>query len=267
MGHRKYFVGLMQEEGLMVNGEWLFSIHKHKNGICDRYEYNIKTKELKMSRKRTKGSKFTFVDISVVQSNRVIDVSNSGMRCEGDCVKEIPFGCISLINESNELIYRGVMIGDRKECFGVEFYPGLDKIEYIGCYWNNQRHGYGMLYDRKGDLIYEGDFIRGLNDYEENAVVSNRNDSFHNLIHDLVIDEGCYNTIKSALELCGFKNLERIVVKTNSFKNVSSLKIANNPLLKSIEIMRGEYWRLDVKSHKAPFEKVKDAVIESMIDD
>ena len=43
------------------------------------------------------------------------------------------------------------------------------------------------------------------------------------------------------LELCGFDNLESIVVEKNTLKNLNSLKISDNPLLKSIETEDGEY--------------------------
>ena len=106
-----------------------------------------------------------------------------------------PFGYGSLYNSSNELIYRGVMINDKKECFGIDFFSGLNQIEYIGCYYNNERHGFGKLYDRKGELMYEGDWMFGSNDYDKNQNVILKNIDndriVHRFIHELVIDEGC----------------------------------------------------------------------------
>ena len=132
------------------------------------------------------------------------------------------------------------MIGNSKECFGIDFYPGFDLIEYIGCYNNNKRHGFGMLYDRKGELIYEGDWLCGSKDYEknENVILKDLDHSriVNSLIHELVIGEGCGVSYKGDLRLCGFVNLERIVVKNNSFVNVNSLEISDNSELKSIEI-------------------------------
>lgn len=56
-------------------------------------------------------------------------------------------------NSSDELIYRGIMIGKSKGCFGINFYPGLRQIEYAGCYWNDEKHGFDMFYDRQGELL------------------------------------------------------------------------------------------------------------------
>ena len=74
-------------------------------------------------------SEFVSVDASDIELNCVIDISNDGMRWEGSFLKNSPFGFICIMNESNEVIYQGVMIGDKKECYGIDFYPGLDKIQ------------------------------------------------------------------------------------------------------------------------------------------
>ena len=240
----KYSVGLFPNKELFVKGEWLLSIHKNENDGYDRIEYNLKTNELKMSKKEREDSEFISIDTSDIESNSIVDVYNNGMRYEGCCLKHSPFGSVCLMNESNELKYRGIMIGDVKECFGIDFYSDLGLIEYIGCYCNNERHGFGMLYNRKGELLYEGDWFCGSNDYDKNENVILKdigNDRIvHSLIHELVIDEGCGNDYDGDLRLCGFVNLRSIIVKKNSFVNVNSLEISDNSELKSIEIEDGE---------------------------
>ena len=73
--------------------------------------------------------------------------------------------------------------------------------------------------------------------------------------------EGIGNEMNDDLELCGFDNLESIVVKKDSLKNLNSLKISDNPLLKSIETEDGEY-------KKGAFYNVKNVTITStLIDD
>ena len=252
---RNTFVGLFYKEVIQTSGEWIISIHKNENGGYDRFEYNMKTNELKES----EGDGFVSSDL---KSECVIDVSDYGMRFEGSCLYHSPLGYGSLYNTSNELMYRGVMIDDKKECFGIEFYADLGQIEYIGCYCNNQRHGFGMLYDRKGELIYEGDWLCGSNDYEKNMILKDvGNDRIvHSLIHELVIDEGCGNDYKDDLLLCGFDNLERLVVKKNSFQNVNCFKVSANCVLNSIEIEDGE-WK------DGAFANAGNAIISSMIID
>ena len=208
-------------------------------------------------------SDFISEPIFNIQTNSVIDLSNNGMRFEGSSRNNSPFGYIRLINNLNEVVYQGVMINNKKECFGIDFYPGVSIVEYCGCYWNNERHGFGMLYDRKGNLMYEGDFIRGRIDYETNVMLKNiDNDRIvHSLIHELVIEEGCGNDYEGDVLLCGFDNLERVVVKKNSFRNVNSIKISDNCVLKIIDTDSDE-WDID-----SVFCCVKSIVIESMMID
>ena len=229
---------MFPKEGFIVDSEWIISISKSNNDGLYRYDYNMKTKELKMSKVVEGESDFIPVPSVGIQENSIVDVSNDGMRIEGDCLNNSPFGYVSLINKSNELIYKGVMVGDKKECFGMDFFPGLGVVEYCGCYWNNQRHGYGMLYDRKGELVYEGDWLLGSNDYAKNVILKSIDNEgiVHSLIHELVIDEGCGNDYEGGLLLCGFGYLERFVVKKNSFNKVDYLEISDNCVLKNIEI-------------------------------
>lgn len=144
---------MVQENRIIVNGEWIINISKNEQGGLKRYDYNLRTKELKMSRRENRESHFIPIPISDIQSNSVVDVRNNDVCIEGDCLSNCPFGYVCLMNESNELIYQGVMINDKKEYFGTDFYPGLGSVEYCGCYWNDQRHGFGMLFDRKGELV------------------------------------------------------------------------------------------------------------------
>lgn len=114
---------MVQENGIIVNGEWIINISKNEQGGLKRYDYNLRTKELKRSRRENRESHFIPIPISDIQSNSVVDVTNNGVRIEGDYLSNSPFGYVCLMNESNELIYRGVMINDKKECFGTDFYP------------------------------------------------------------------------------------------------------------------------------------------------
>lgn len=99
-------MGLFPQEELLVKGEWLFSIHKSENGVYERFEYNLKTQELKMCKKEKTKSVFFSVSNTVIKSSRVIDVSNDGMRFEGSYMNLSPFGYGSFYNSSNELVYQ-----------------------------------------------------------------------------------------------------------------------------------------------------------------
>ena len=257
-----YFIGLNRKNCLSIKEEWISSV-VISDKVVKTYRYNIKTKETTVADHGELALSFSFDS----HYYAITDMNNNGMRWEGIVKIDSPCGYGSLYNDDNKLIYRGVMIGDKKECFGIDFYPGLEKIEYIGCYCNNERHGFGILYDGKGELIYEGDWFCGSNDYDkiENVILKDvGNDRIvHSLIHELVIDKGCGNDYKGDLRLCGFVNLERIVVKKNSFQNVNSLEISDNYVLKSIEIENGGL-RYDGLRY-GPFHYVENVIISSSL--
>ena len=69
----------------------------------------------------------------------------------------------------------------------------------------------------------------------------------------------------NALVIENYPNLEKIVVKKNSLKNLNSLKICNNEKLKTIEIEDGEEWEEngELYADSACF-NVKNVIIESI---
>ena len=262
MTNQKYCMGLSQQEGLFFYGEWITSITKCKYGAFKRYDYNLRTKELKISKKERKEPEFILIETPYIHSNSTVAASIDGTRIEGCCMNNSPSGYVCLMNVSNELKYEGVMIDDKKECFGIEFYPDLSQIKYIGCYWNNERHGFGMLYDRKGELMYEGDWLFDSSVFERKVTLQVADYGFHNLIQELVIDEGCGNEFKGDLKLCGFGYLEKLVVKKKSLQNAKSLQISDNAVLKSIET---EGFEESSFSSSGAFHFVKSVVISSMM--
>ena len=75
----------------------------------------------------------------------------------------------------------------------------------------------------------------------------------------MIIGEGCFNEVKDDLVIENYPNLEKIVVKKNSLKNLNSLKICNNEKLKTIEIEDGNEWK-----EVGAFWNVKNVIIESI---
>ena len=73
----------------------------------------------------------------------------------------------------------------------------------------------------------------------------------HNLIKELDIGENCYNNWKGDLLIHNYPNLQSIVVKKKSLKNLNSLKISNCEKLESIEI------------EDSAFINVKNVILES----
>ena len=68
----------------------------------------------------------------------------------------------------------------------------------------------------------------------------------------MIIEEGFGNGYFGNLVIENYPNLEKIVVKKNSLRNLNSLKICNNDKLKTIEI------------NDDAFEIMKSVIIESI---
>ena len=76
-------------------------------------------------------------------------------------------------------------------------------------------------------------------------------------LQSLEIGKNCLNQLKDDLIIQNYPNLQSIVVKNNSLKNLNSLKICNCEKLKSIEIQDGEIY-------SNAFQYVKNVMFESI---
>lgn len=135
-----------------------------------KFSFDLQTKKFEVTKKEHTDSEFHPLNFNI-EENGSLYSPDDGISYEGPIENDNPLGYGSLFNESNQLVYRGVMYGPMKMCFGVEFYPDLGKVEYCGCFYGITRHGFGRLYDRQGELIYEGEWIRGKNNYETSIVL------------------------------------------------------------------------------------------------
>lgn len=225
--HIEYCYGLVEKTGVIVEGDWIIKISKDTNNEWERIEYNTETKEIKI-RKRGEDGVESYVVLNESLSYGVMDLNDEGMRWEGSCFDNTPFGYGRIYNNTNRLIYEGVMIGYKKECFGVELYPDLGIVEYDGCYWNNKRHGFCQLFDRKGGVLYEGDMFLGNYDTKKTAIVNDSNydsECINTIIEELIIDSNQLRSIKTAMTLNGWSHLKRIEIKSGSCPKFLSLTL------------------------------------------
>ena len=87
------------------------------------------------------------------------------------------------------------------------------------------------------------------------------NDYKKRSVDELVIAEGCGNEMKDDLELCGFENLESLVIEKKSLVILNSLKISDNPVMKSIETKDDT----EYGAKTAALESVKSVTISSTL--
>ena len=79
----------------------------------------------------------------------------------------------------------------------------------------------------------------------------------------MIIEEEFGNDYYGNLVIDNYPNLQSIVVKKNSLKNLNSLKICNCEKLKTIEVEDGE-WKNWGKGDIYSFFNINNVIIESM---
>jgi len=214
-----------------------YTTNKKKTVI--KLECDIEKKEMKASQSKDNVHFVSFSDEEICRNDRIV-ISDDGSRWEGDVFNQQPFGFGSFYDGEGNRIYSGFMFEGKKIGFGEEYFADNHKVDYCGNFINDKRHGWGITYDRNGEKLYEGDWRCGKNDFEEKIVIEDnckRDDlGIHDLIKELEIGENCFNEWKGDLIITNYPNLQSIIVKKNSLKNLNSLKICNCEKMKTIKI-------------------------------
>ena len=176
-----------------------------------------------------------------------------------------------LMNERGEIIYLGSLKNGIPQGKGKVIKENGFRIEGE---WND-----GLMYiDEITSIDYE-DGIFYLNELQSCCIfgcgkkmVKNEFSTFYkcnrkitiqtsdqllNLTHfvnQIIINKGCCNDLTIDLNISDYLYLETIVVKKNSLKNIHSLTISKNPLLKTIDFLGSKNWE------GSSFENIKSSV-------
>ena len=226
-----------------ANGNRVF-VANWKNRRLEVYENKILTKPL------------------VTQT--VVDLDASGRRWEGGVREGKPFGYGVLYSEEGHKEYEGFMVDGKKTGYGMEYYSDIDRVKYMGCFYNSNQFGKGILYDRNGVVEYNGLWKNGepFSPHFDGRTIDNHTDSLvipansfsqsksfllHSFIHSLkriVIGDECFGSVR-VFELDGLNELESVVIEQKSFiinfseRTDGSCRIVYCPTLQSIRI--GDY--------------------------
>ena len=186
---------------------------------------------------------------------------NGSLKYKGEWKEGKPYGKGKLYNSEGKVVMEGVWKNEYDDLGNGIFrisntcYVEIDKNEvYVnilrsgglfGCSHRWKRYAYSDISeDEMNDLIRR--MMKPTNTIE--MVIENEdqlrelleNEDNKRNVKELVIAEGCGNEMKRNLQLYGFDNLESIIVKKNTLKNLKSLKVSDNPLLKSIKTENGD---------------------------
>ena len=120
-------------------------------------------------------------------------------------------------------------------------YGGISIVEYEGEFYKGMRYGNGKLYDKKKELIYEGEWYMN-NPLETRSVKIDKElkeEDIHFGLEEIVIGDDCLDNIE-CFKLIGYDHLKKLILHKNSLKNLDSLVISNNIELKIIDIKDGD---------------------------
>ena len=191
--NRYYPFGYSGWNYLRVNGNrYLYSQLGSMNRIRI-IECDIEEKWMILKEKSENDEEWIEISKNEIKKNDVIDLNENGERWEGSSLEGVPFGYGCIYNEDNNIIYQGFMLGGKKVCFGREFYGDNGLIEYEGDYYNNMRYGNGKLYNKKGELIYGGEWSLNnpIGDMKMRIENEMNEDDIHYGIEELVIGKNC----------------------------------------------------------------------------
>ena len=203
-------------------------------------------------------------DVSGIQHNQVLDLSNEGERWEGDVLHDQPYGWGVLYDCENRMVYEGFRIGGVNVCYGRSYYADIQKVEYEGEWCEGKRWGRGVQHDRKGEVQYYGEWVNDEH-AEKQVVLSEENQLLHNRVEVLIVkDNSCNGTEWKVLDFSFMPRLRKLEIGDNCFEKVEKVKLNGLNELERVEIgyrsLRQEDM-LDSSFEMTDCEKVKELII------
>ena len=217
----------------------------------------------------------------VVCEDGCLDLDPDGGRWEGGVKDGLPCGYGCLYSSEGRIVYQGYMMNGKKICYGKEFYDDINMVKYCGSFLNGKRFGKGTLYNRNGDVEYDGFWRdnkprstefdgRFMDNYNETVEIANNSLNspdnlmlkyFFSNLRQLTIGSDCFEKAENFC-LEGLNELENIVIGRRSFTLTKSpdiiffcheragvFQVKNCPKLKTIQIggySFGDYHMFDL---------------------
>lgn len=214
-------------DGTIVNGS--------KTNIvwCD---MNKKTL-MKAITRRTQRCKWTTVDLSGIEPNRVLDLSDEGDRWEGDIMDGKPFGWGVLYDGDDNVAYEGFRVGDVNLCIGRSYYPDIHKVQYEGELCNGKRWGRGTQYDRNGNVVYEGEWLDDA-PMETRCEIDEEKQLLHSRVEVLTVRQNkCSNSYQwRVFDLSMLVSLRELTVECDCYEAVEVVKLVGMHELERVVI-------------------------------
>ena len=98
-------------------------------------------------------------------------------------------------------MYEGFSVNDKYCLYGREYYTDVGTVRYEGNWCDGMRCGRGMLFDKRGQKVFEGEWVNDTNAIERELVVTEVAllPPFTSLLESLTVGESCCNANESLL--------------------------------------------------------------------
>ena len=211
-----------------VDGEVVIGDYKKKQLI---FVGNVKDQQVISS-----------TDLSSIHID-TIDLSDDGCRWEGQVLNNEPFGWGCYYDNENYLRYEGFCVHHNSVCYGTIYHELMTNncILYKGTICNSMKWGYGQLFDRCSNCIYEGSFLQDSMNNDK-LIIKPKSQSllgFHSLIQELTIGEGCCSSLLS-FNIDNHQFLRKIIIKSHCYSEKhnqdSWFNLTNLPSLEEVII-------------------------------
>ena len=223
--------------GVLKRGDEVIEVRNENENEVELMIVNVKNHSMRVLR-GSEGEELVEVDLSELKENEIIDLNEEGRRWEGGVLKGEVFGYGCLYDEDNGLEYEGWIIDGVKRCYGIEYWSDIGIVKYDGCYYNGKKQGYGLLFNRKGDIEHEvllkNDCII---DTDRRLNWNDPSDLYIDSHIDSLITSSNFNPdISCLLWNWPLISLKRIEIGDNCFENVNRFVLDGLNELESVKI-------------------------------
>ena len=165
-------------------------------------------------------------EASGIERARVLDLSDDGERWEGDVLRKQPYGWGVLFNADGEKVYEGFRIGDVNVCYGKSYYSDIQKVEYEGEWFEGKRWGRGIQLDRKGEVVFDGEWMDDDTKIERRVVLNEETQLLPSGIEELIVSSNsCNGRGWRVFDLSFMSSLRLLEVGDKCFKCVDEVKL------------------------------------------
>ena len=184
-------------------------------------------------------------EVNGIEHAQVLNLNDDGERWEGDVLQNKPFGWGVAYDSENRMAYEGFRIGDLNVCYGTRYYSDIGVIEYKGELFEGKRWGRGILYDRTGNTVFDGEWMSGQK-LNKRAVLYGQDFSLHNHVEELIVgNNSCNGREWSVLDLSFMPGLRVLQVGDKCFRNVKEVKWIGLSQLETVVIGKKSFTRME----------------------